>query len=117
MSKIIELYVDTHRKAVVLKTNNNFVAIVDSLPFTTERGLYEEVLQFNEIDIVKRKIDVNISCFSDNYEYEVIEEAVCLKNQDSCTVISYIINIECLKLLECRLEEIIELIKCFASKY
>jgi hypothetical protein len=117
MSKIKEFYVDAYRKAIITKSgNSNYIAVVDSLPYTVEKKLYEEIFQFSEVIITRRKIEANADCSSKNNRYSVIEEAVCLENQENCTVISYVVDIECPQHLNCE-EEIIELIKCIASKY
>lgn len=116
--KITEFYVNTHRKVIVNKVSESkTIVILDSLPHIFKKHLYEEVISLSEVNIVRRRIDPSAICRFEGYKYTITEEAVCLKNQEDCTVISYILNIECSKPSGCNDKEIKDLINCITSIY
>ncbi|MEM1645218.1 MAG: hypothetical protein QXL96_05015 [Ignisphaera sp.] len=116
---IIEFYVNTHRKIILNRIGESkVIAVIDSLPHTSKKHLYEEVIPFSYVNIVKRRVvEPSTICRSEGYRYTIIEEAVCLENQEGCMVISYILNIECLTPSGCNDKEIIDLVSCVASRY
>ena len=117
MSRILEFFIDTHRKALILRSETSkIIAILDTLPHALDRKLYEETIHFSEIVIARRSLGMFSECVDDNYRYSVTEEAICLENQEKCTSISYIVNIMCINQSKYREEDVVELVKCIASK-
>lgn len=115
---IIELYANTHRKVIVNKiSESKTIVILDSSPHIFKKHLYEEVISFSEVNIVRRRIEPGTICVFEGYKYTITEEAVCLKNQEDCTAISYILYVECSKPSGCNDKEIIDLINCITSTY
>lgn len=118
MFQLIELNLDEHRKAVIIKVSKDVsVAIIDVVPLPAEkRDRYSEEVPFNNILIVKRKVEEK-RCHG--YDYDILEEAVCFRGQETCTVISYIVYIvhkqdKDEKYVD---KNLIDIIKCIAFTY
>uniref|UniRef100_A0A7C2Z984 Uncharacterized protein n=1 Tax=Ignisphaera aggregans TaxID=334771 RepID=A0A7C2Z984_9CREN len=118
-NQVDEIFVDVHRKAIINKLDEHSIMIVlDATPRTTKRDLYEEIVPFGEVDIVKRRMEfLDPECELEGISYKVLEEAVCLKNSIDCAPLSYIITIECSNTLQCNRPDLEKIIKCIVSKY
>lgn len=117
MYRVVELYIDRYRKAVITKTSeNSIIAVVDILPYTIEKYRYSEFIPFGTLDIARRRLEHNNNCSKDGYKYAIVEEAVCIKTQDSCTVFSYNVYITC-ENIECNYDDVIDVVKCISSTY
>lgn len=118
MSQRTELYFDGHRKVVIVRVSeNSTVAIVDIVPYTLKKEEYYDKITFGDIFIARRRLDLEAECGKSNdYDYTIIEEVLCLKDRNECTAFSYIVHIVCKKDGECRDEEVVNLIKCVTSR-
>ncbi|MEM0371366.1 MAG: hypothetical protein QXG46_02750 [Ignisphaera sp.] len=111
-----KIIIDSHREIAIIKINQaTVIAIIDAIAKATKKEEYTELTSFSTVEIGKRKIEPIHMC-ENAYSYMLYEEALCLKNQDICTVISYIAYIVCNE-GSCEEERIINTVKCIASRY
>lgn len=114
---IRKILIDEHREVTIVKLNQNeAVAIIDAVGKTVERDECTETVSFGAINVAKCERNVASSCKNTNYSYSLYEEAVCLRNQDTCTIMSYIVYIKCSEEY-CEEDKLIDTVRCIASRY
>jgi len=111
-----KIIIDNHREIAIVNVNQDTViAIIDAVVKATKRDEYVELTSFSIVEIARKKI-VAVHICENAYGYTLYEEALCLKNQDTCTVMSYIAYIMCNE-GSCEEEKLINTVKCIASRY